>query len=73
MSEAFSQSPPVYANTGASAIIQHHIQQIQHRCQCHQEESTSYSYPYGYPQTQIPQDVYRESIQSAVLIKFEIA
>jgi hypothetical protein len=31
--------------------------------------NTSYSYPYGYPQTQIPQDVYRESMQSAVLTK----
>jgi hypothetical protein len=31
--------------------------------------STSYSYPYGYSQPQIPQNVYRDSIQSAVLDK----
>ncbi|CAF3626646.1 unnamed protein product [Rotaria sordida] len=75
MSEAFSQSPPVYSNssmtnrstpypTNASSMpmptpIGTGIGGTQ--------GNPSYSYPYGYPQTQIPQDIYRDSIQTAVL------
>ena len=68
MSEAFSQSPPVYSNAGAN----HHSTPYPTNLTSMPMPSggsTSHSYPYGYPQTQIPQDVYRESMQSAVLTK----
>ncbi|CAF0955397.1 unnamed protein product [Rotaria sordida] len=74
MSDAFSQSPPVYSNssmtnrstpypTNASLMpmptpIGTGIGGTQ--------GNPSYSNPYGYPQTQIPQDIYRDSVQTAV-------
>jgi hypothetical protein len=68
MSEAFSQSPPVYSSAGGA----HHSTPYPTSTSSMPMPSggsTSHSYPYGYPQTQIPQDVYRESMQSAVLTK----
>jgi hypothetical protein len=68
MSEAFSQAPPVYANSGPQN------QSTSHPTTATSMPATvvgnpSHSYPHGYPQTQIPQNVYLDSLQSAVLNK----
>lgn len=84
MSDAFSQSPPVYSNSNSNSSNL----TITNRSTPYPINSSSmpmpmpmgmgmnssggnpsYSYPYGYPQTQIPQDVYRDSVQTAVLDK----
>lgn len=75
MSEAFSQSPPVYANSGATNSTPYPTNTssmpmpVTAGMGMNTGPNTSHSYPHGYPQTQIPQDVYRESLQSAVLDK----
>lgn len=53
MSEAFGQSPPVYSNVGAGGSSS--------------MSNASTSYPQGFPQTTLPRDVIRDSLQSAVL------
>ena len=63
MSEAFSQSPPVYSN--ASASLHSTPYPTNPSMPMPAAASTSYAYPHGYPQTTIPRDVYRDSIQSA--------
>jgi hypothetical protein len=68
MSEAFSQSPPVYSSAGAN-LHSTPYPTTASSMPMPSAGSTSHSYPYGYPQTQIPQDIYRESIQTAVLNK----
>jgi ESCRT-I complex subunit TSG101 len=67
MSEAFSQSPPVYSNAGAS--VQSTSYPTNPSVAMPTPGNTSHSYPHGYPPTTIPQTVYRDSIQSAVLDK----
>ncbi|CAF1499886.1 unnamed protein product [Adineta steineri] len=83
MSDAFSQSPPVYSNAGGggstttAAAATHSTPYPTHTSMPMPSvmgtggsaASTSHSYPYGYPQTQIPQDVYRDSLQTAVFDK----
>ncbi|CAF4335298.1 unnamed protein product, partial [Adineta steineri] len=83
MSDAFSQSPPVYSNAGggsttaAAAAATHSTPYPTHTSMPMPSvigtggstANTSHSYPYGYPQTQIPQDVYRDSLQTAVFDK----
>ncbi|CAF4464908.1 unnamed protein product [Rotaria sp. Silwood2] len=77
MSDAFSQSPPVYSNssmanrstpypTSASSMPTPIGMPMTN------SGNPSYSYPYGYPQTQIPQDIYRDSVQTAVLDKVRV-
>jgi hypothetical protein len=67
MSDAFSQSPPVYSN--ASANLHSTPYPTNPTTSMPTAGSTSYSYPHGYPQTTIPREVYRDSIQSAVFDK----
>jgi hypothetical protein len=67
MSDAFSQSPPVYSN--ASANLHSTPYPTNPSTSMPIPGSTSYSYPHGYPQTTIPREVYRDSMQSAVLDK----
>ncbi len=85
MSQAFSQSPPVYASSGATPrpinptpyptnptpypINTSSMPTPAGMCP---GPSTSYSYPHGYLQTPIPRDVYRDSIQTAVLNKIRL-
>ena len=81
MSEAFSQSPPVFSSgttasrpapypTNVSSMPMPMPMPMPAGMGPGAGPNTSYSNPYGYPQTtQIPQDVYRESLQSAVLDK----
>jgi hypothetical protein len=69
MSEAFSQSPPVYSNAGGSV---HSTSYLTNTSSMPTGGSTSYSYPQGHPQTTIPRDVYRDSIQTAVLNKVRL-
>ncbi|UJR07560.1 hypothetical protein I4U23_011848 [Adineta vaga] len=74
MSEAFSQSPPVYsASTTATRSTPYPTSAtsmpMPQGYSMPTGSNTSYSYPYGYPQQQIPQDIYRESLQAAVLNK----
>ena len=64
MSEAFSQSPPVYSNVGAAAAASNHSTNVSMST-----ASASSSYPHGYPPTTLPRDVIRDSMQSAVLDK----
>jgi hypothetical protein len=64
MSDAFSQSPPVYANTGASV---HPPPHPINPTPMPMPSAGSTSYPYA--QTTIPREVYRDSIQTAVLDK----
>jgi hypothetical protein len=79
MSEAFSQSPPVYANTGGannrSALnttpypTSTTSMPMPLGMGMGAGPSTSHSYPYGYPPIQVPETIYRDSIQTAVLDK----
>jgi hypothetical protein len=75
MSQAFSQSPPVYSNAGATSYSTPYPTNTATSMPMPTGmgtgvvPNTSYSYPYGYPQTQIPQDVYRDSLQTAILDK----
>jgi ESCRT-I complex subunit TSG101 len=72
MSNAFGQSPPVYSNAGAiinTTRSTPYPTTLSSMPTATGGGSTSFSYPHGYPQIQIPQDVYRDSIQSAVLDK----
>lgn len=62
MSEAFGQSPPVYSNVGGSGGSMGNPPMGT-------AGNASNSYPHGYPQTTLPRDVIRDSIQSAVLDK----
>jgi ESCRT-I complex subunit TSG101 len=68
MSEAFSQSPPVYSNAGASVHSTSYKANPSMAMQSTTGNASS-SYPQGYPQTTISQDIIRDSIQSAVLDK----
>jgi hypothetical protein len=81
MSNAFGESPPVYSNTGSGATSHSTPYPTNTSLMpmpgvggvgISTGHSTSYSYPYGYPPTQIPQEVYRDSIQTAVLDKVRI-
>ncbi|CAF4301182.1 unnamed protein product, partial [Rotaria magnacalcarata] len=79
MSEAFSQSPPVYSNSNmVNRPTPYPINPpampmpTPVTMPMNSGGNPSYSYPYGYPQTQIPQDVYRDSVQTAVLDKVRI-
>jgi len=75
MSQAFSQSPPVYSNAGATNYSTPYPTNTATSMPMPTGmgtgvmPNTSYSYPHGYPQTQIPQDVYRDSLQTAILDK----
>jgi ESCRT-I complex subunit TSG101 len=72
MSDAFSQSPPVYSNAGAGATVHSTPYPTNPSMPTPGGASSSYSYPQGYPSTTIPRDVYRDSIQTAVLDKVRI-
>ncbi|CAF4444576.1 unnamed protein product, partial [Adineta steineri] len=78
MSDAFSQSPPVYSSGGSSSNTTTTNYATPYPTHTSMPippgmgmggstASTSHSYPYGYPQTEIPKDVYRESLQAAVV------
>ncbi|CAF1046338.1 unnamed protein product [Adineta steineri] len=78
MSDAFSQSPPVYSSGGSSSTTTTTNYATPYPTHTSMPippgmgmggstASTSHSYPYGYPQTEIPKDVYRESLQAAVV------
>ncbi|CAF1219343.1 unnamed protein product [Rotaria sp. Silwood1] len=72
MSDAFSQSPPVYsgssmANRGTPYPTTASSMPTPIGMGMTTTGSPSHSYPYGYPPTQIPQDVYRDSVQTAVI------
>jgi ESCRT-I complex subunit TSG101 len=74
MSDAFSQSPPVYsapaqASRPAPYPTTATSMPMPTGYGMGASASTSYSYPHGYPNTQIPHDVYRDSLQAAVLNK----
>ncbi|CAF3289570.1 unnamed protein product [Rotaria sp. Silwood2] len=77
MSEAFSQSPPVYSNVNITSRSTPYPTSASSMptpigMPMTNSGNPSYSYPYGYPQTQIPQDIYRDSVQTAVLDKVRI-
>ncbi|UJR07544.1 hypothetical protein I4U23_011832 [Adineta vaga] len=74
MSEAFSQSPPVFSSGGSTTPYPTSTASMPtpQTFITNTGPSTSQSYPHGYPQTQIPQDIYRESLQTAVLDKVRI-
>lgn len=83
MSEAFSRSPPVYSGgtnrpqSNPTSITTPYPSTTPYPLSATSMPtpmgigSTSTSYPYGYPQpsTNIPQNVYRDSLQTAVLDK----
>ena len=74
MSDAFSQNPPVYAVSNATNRSPPYptaatSMPMPSGYGMPTGSNTSYSYPHGYPQTQIPSDVYRDSMQAAVLQK----
>jgi ESCRT-I complex subunit TSG101 len=63
MSEAFSQSPPVYSNGSANVHSTPYLTNTSMSMPT--GGNPSLSYPQGYPQTTIPGDIIRESIQAA--------
>ncbi|CAF0930206.1 unnamed protein product [Rotaria sordida] len=72
MSKAFSQSSPVYSNASMTNRPTSHPTNASSMptpmgTGMNNQGNPSYSCPYGYLQTQIPQDIYRDSIQTAVL------
>jgi hypothetical protein len=74
MSAAFSQSPPVYSGPSVATRPTPYPTNTASMptpagMGMNTGANTSHSYPYGYPPTQIPHDIYRESIQTAVLNK----
>ncbi|CAF1605225.1 unnamed protein product [Rotaria sp. Silwood1] len=72
MCDAFSQSPPVYSGSsmvsrGTPYPTTASSMPTPMGMGMTTAGNPSYSYPYGYPPTQIPQDVYRDSVQTAVI------
>ncbi len=65
MSEAFSQSPPVYSNGSANVHSTPYLTNTSMSMSMPTGVNTSHSYPQGYPQITIPGDIIRESIQAA--------
>jgi len=72
MSDAFSQSPPVYSNAGSNHSTPYPTNSSMPMPSGGGGGGSSSSYPYGYPSTTIGPDVLRASVQSAVLDKIRL-